>query len=148
MRHTREAIEDARTELENVTRRYLLERGWNYTSQTPGCYWMWQKKLPDGRDALVDQQMALNVQDWLDNHTPAEASPGPEMPSIEAMIVIRTIDMVRRLRQFFAWDEIPRWVESPQKTLADRKPIDLIVTEMGYVEVDTVLQQLETSAHI
>lgn len=37
-------IEDAETELEAAKGRYLRSHGWQYTSSTPGCLWMWVKR--------------------------------------------------------------------------------------------------------
>lgn len=146
MRHTREAIDDAQAALDDATRRFLLERGWNYTSQTPGSYWMWHKQIPDGRDLLVTQDMALSVQDWLDDRTPTtQVSPNEDEPH---MIVRRTFDLAKRLRVFYSWPDALLWLESPQKTLTHRRPIDLVLTEEGYSQISTVLAQLEDGAHI
>ncbi|MCA1833055.1 MAG: hypothetical protein ABR520_11335 [Mycobacteriales bacterium] len=37
-------IEDAKNELEQAKHRYLRSHGWEHTSNTPGCLWMWLKR--------------------------------------------------------------------------------------------------------
>ncbi len=43
------AIKDAENELERVRHEYLRATGWTYTSDTPGCLWLWQKEAPKSR---------------------------------------------------------------------------------------------------
>lgn len=38
------AIQDAESALENEKHSYLRSHGWQYTSSTPGCLWMWVKR--------------------------------------------------------------------------------------------------------
>lgn len=40
----------------------LRRTGWKHTSSTPGCFWMWERALPDGRVFLVDTATALRIQ--------------------------------------------------------------------------------------
>ena len=42
--------------------RYLRRKGWKHTSSTPGCYWLWEKALPDGRVALVSRDIAVRFE--------------------------------------------------------------------------------------
>ncbi len=44
-------IEDAANELEQAKHRYLRSHGWQYTSSTPGCLWMWVKRCEIAVDA-------------------------------------------------------------------------------------------------
>jgi hypothetical protein len=44
------AIKDAENDLERAQHEYLRATGWNYTSETPGCLWLWQKEAPKPRD--------------------------------------------------------------------------------------------------
>ena len=44
------AIKDAENELERTQHEYLRACGWEYTSATPGCLWLWQKATPPPRD--------------------------------------------------------------------------------------------------
>ncbi len=44
------AIQDAKNELEHRQHEYLRATGWTYTSETPGCLWLWQKEAPKPRD--------------------------------------------------------------------------------------------------
>ena len=45
-----DAIQDAKNELERAQHEYLRATGWQYTSETPGCLWLWQKATPEPRD--------------------------------------------------------------------------------------------------
>lgn len=42
--------------------RFLEKQGWKNTSDTPGCFWMWEKKLKDGRVILTDQDGAVRFE--------------------------------------------------------------------------------------
>lgn len=53
--------QDATYELESVMR----HRGWEHTSSTPGCVWMWQKELPGGRVAIVPLATAVHFETEL-----------------------------------------------------------------------------------
>jgi len=55
-------ILDAQREREAAVSRYLRSHGWEYTSSTPGCLWMWRKKTPAGEVLLVDESTALSMQ--------------------------------------------------------------------------------------
>lgn len=43
----------------------LRKRGWTHTSSTPGCLWMWEKKLPDGRTILTNRECAMRFEQEL-----------------------------------------------------------------------------------
>lgn len=58
-------IELAHEELRRQSTKLLISRGWEHTSQTPGCLWMWSKKLVDGRTILVDKPRALMMEAHL-----------------------------------------------------------------------------------
>lgn len=56
-----DAVQEIRTLREDAaskTTRLLESRGWRYTSQTPGCVWMFEKQV-DGRTILTDSETAL-----------------------------------------------------------------------------------------
>jgi hypothetical protein len=55
-------IIDAERELERATHTYLRSHGWNYTSETPGCLWLWKKTTPKGETILVETDTALSMQ--------------------------------------------------------------------------------------
>ena len=66
-------IEDARHDLEQAKHRYLRSHGWEYTSDTPGCLWMWVKltehaasRRPDEPKKpcwiMVDTDTAISMQ--------------------------------------------------------------------------------------
>ena len=53
--------------IETKRNAFLRQQGWEYVCNTPGSYWMWQKQLPDGRLALVDQSTAIRFEEhWAD----------------------------------------------------------------------------------
>lgn len=41
---------------------WLRAHGWEHTSNTPGCLWLWQKQCLDGRIILVSKSTALSMQ--------------------------------------------------------------------------------------
>ena len=63
---TRNDIHDMECTLESATFDYLRNMGWKHTCNTPGSYWLWEKKLGDGRIILVSADYALNMQDRMD----------------------------------------------------------------------------------
>lgn len=40
---TAKRIEELRREAENLRDNWLRKCGWEHTSKTPGCFWMWRK---------------------------------------------------------------------------------------------------------
>lgn len=59
-------VQYEREQLEFEVDALLRKRGWKHTSSTPGCHWLWEKTLPDGRVALVTKEVALRFeQAWL-----------------------------------------------------------------------------------
>lgn len=52
-------VEFAREQLEFRVDALLRKRGWKHTSSTPGCLWLWEKTLSDGRVMLVNKSTAL-----------------------------------------------------------------------------------------
>lgn len=71
---------------------WLRAKGWKHTSSTPGCFWLWMKTIepphatqacPAGTVILVDQDMALTLQERMDGleadlAAPPEAGEGGE----------------------------------------------------------------------
>lgn len=53
-------------ELEEGRRRFLRDRGWNYTSDHPGCVWLWDKVV-DGKTYCVDEHVAVGFEEWWEN---------------------------------------------------------------------------------
>ena len=45
---------------------YLIQRGWEHSSNFPGGVWLWTKTIPDGRQIIVSKHVALNFQENLD----------------------------------------------------------------------------------
>jgi hypothetical protein len=66
------AEEQVKSSKEALLRRY----GWKHTSSTPGCYWLWEKAMPDGRTLLVTTEIALRFarEEATDKVDPAEFS--------------------------------------------------------------------------
>lgn len=56
------AIGDAEYALERAQHEYLRSHGWEYTSATPGCLWLWRKATPKGETLLVDTSLAIAMQ--------------------------------------------------------------------------------------
>lgn len=54
-------IKNAENEVESNVRAYLQKYGWKMTCQTPGSYWLWEKKLDDGRTVLCNEGLALGM---------------------------------------------------------------------------------------
>ena len=52
----------AQNELQFTQERYLRSHGWEHTSDTPGCLWLWRKKTPKGEFLLVDTSTAISMQ--------------------------------------------------------------------------------------
>lgn len=46
----------------------LRQKGWESTSSTPGCLWLWRKKLTNGEIYLVNKSTAIHMQSWLDEY--------------------------------------------------------------------------------
>lgn len=44
---------------------YLREHGWEYTSTTPGCYWMWCKVSRGKQWSYFKAADALRAQSWM-----------------------------------------------------------------------------------
>lgn len=53
-------IDAAQAKVDQLSRDYLVENGWRWTSTgTPNGYWLWQKILDDGRTIMLDTELAL-----------------------------------------------------------------------------------------
>ena len=65
-----EKAEDCIRDAERAQHNYLRKSGWDYTSDTPGCYWMWQKQIGE-RVVLVGTETAIGMQEALDRRDPA-----------------------------------------------------------------------------
>lgn len=69
---------EAQNEAGYVADTYLRERGWEYSSSTPGCYWLWSKEIDGkrwtgGRDLAISMQRAI---DWKEPHRFVEHDEG------------------------------------------------------------------------
>jgi len=65
-----------RQQLDFRVEAWLRREGWKHTSDTPGCFWMWQRALPDGRVVLVDRAMAISLTEHWPEGLPADAGTG------------------------------------------------------------------------
>lgn len=72
-RITLDGLECMETDLEAARCNFLRQRGWKYTCETPGCYWMWERMLPDGRTILVDTQTAISMDSALSQEDESES---------------------------------------------------------------------------
>ena len=57
-----DAMDRAQEDHESEQRNFLRSRGWTYTCQTPGSFWLHEKKMPDGRTILVDTEHAMSIE--------------------------------------------------------------------------------------
>ena len=67
-------IDAAHGELRRRTEAYLRAKGWEFTSQTVGCRWMWFKTV-EGRQYGCGTDDAFRIQDNLDRDEYAAAHP-------------------------------------------------------------------------
>lgn len=58
-------LESERAELDHREGAWLRLRGWKYTHDTPGSYWMWTTER-DGKTLLLSQSDAARFQDHDD----------------------------------------------------------------------------------
>jgi hypothetical protein len=63
---TRETMLEKMAQKEYAVTKFLEASGWRHSSTNPACWWMWEKKLPDGRTVLVTQETAVNFQASMD----------------------------------------------------------------------------------
>ncbi len=59
-------VEKAKDAAETLAGRYLRERGWVDSSNTPGAFWLWGKQLADGRYVMVSREMAVTMQQYIE----------------------------------------------------------------------------------
>lgn len=73
-------VDDVRHEremLEYEVDAFLRKKGWEHSSSTPGCYWLWSKELTwtnlagqkVTRYVLTDKATALSLQSAMDRGT-------------------------------------------------------------------------------
>jgi hypothetical protein len=127
----REELADRWEQLKCDERKYLERRGWTYTSQTPGCFWMFQRTLPDGRTVLMSQGEALQLDDHLD--AILAPSPDAEHSSKELPLVLRIIQQASyegdlRGAEAWSWDEIDSKLRAHYQT----KPVAAAVNAESY----------------
>jgi hypothetical protein len=61
-RHSMVGLDLAEENLERLKSAFLRERGWGHTCDTPGCHWLWQFTLPDGRIILTTTDSAVAME--------------------------------------------------------------------------------------
>lgn len=71
-----------------------------------------------------------------------------KMAAEKALLSHRIIRIFTLLIDFYNLTEAIKWMESQQKSLGDRCPMDLVLTEEGTQEIEIVLAQLADSAHV
>lgn len=57
-------IATAEHDLDNAKHRYLRSHGWQYTSNTPGCLWMWIKRC-DREELRGDPRVPVKEPCWI-----------------------------------------------------------------------------------
>lgn len=65
---TLDDLQRAEERLFTTRKKYLEERGWKYTCQTPGSMWLWSKTYMDDR-YMCNMTMALVVEEALSGKT-------------------------------------------------------------------------------
>ena len=58
-------VEESRQRANFKRHLFLRTSGWIYTCKTPGCYWLWQKALPDGRVIMTSEDLAERMERHL-----------------------------------------------------------------------------------
>lgn len=56
--------------------------------------------------------------------------------------------MKQLLLQLYEPDEVERWFITPQPRLQDRRPVDLLWSDIGYLEVSAIIHQVLDGAFI
>jgi hypothetical protein len=75
-----DAIEQIHEAATTRLHKLLRTRGWKYTSNTPGCFWLWEKQLSDGRTLLLPTDMAVTCERMIDSsNVPAQQPPAKDV---------------------------------------------------------------------
>lgn len=67
-------IQRLRARADNKQNNWLVRRGWEHTSSTPGSYWMWRKEW-EGKTFLVEEQTAARIQEHCDREADYQLHP-------------------------------------------------------------------------
>ena len=65
-------IDDESEELSHRLDVLLRKRGWKNHSKTPGCIWMWEKTMPDGRVILTNRANARSFEEEMCHDEPEQ----------------------------------------------------------------------------
>jgi hypothetical protein len=60
-------LENEKEQLDWKMDAHLRKKGWESTSSTPGCLWLWRKEI-SGKIYLVNKASAVHMQAWLDEY--------------------------------------------------------------------------------
>lgn len=60
----------------------------------------------------------------------------------------RLLALIRKLAALYSVEDAIRWCESAQPLLDGQRPVDMVASEKGAAEVDSVVAQLIDSAHV
>jgi len=66
----------------------------------------------------------------------------------KVIVLIRTAQVKQRLMRVYTAKEAEHWIHSPQRLLEGSRPIDLLSTDAGYMEVDTVIDRLLSDTYL
>lgn len=143
-----EDVESAKQKVRAKQSTFLRASGWTYTCETPGCYWMWQKALPDGRLILTIEDHAVRMEEHL--------MPDLEAETEEAMTLPEMIDP-KRVQQMEPHEYNLRvWADKQAIEVIDRERAEfknfhrLLCERFGYPHdpVDWRRDQLSLIEHI
>lgn len=70
---TRNTVTSAMRQATDAREDYLRARGWKHTCETPGSYWLWEKRI-DERTFLMNEEAAFSIQARIDS----DEEPEPE----------------------------------------------------------------------
>jgi uncharacterized protein (DUF2384 family) len=62
--------------------------------------------------------------------------------------LLRLTMLKRLLLQLYEPAEVDAWLLTPQSYLQDRRPVDLLDTEIGYLEVSAVVHRVLDGAYV
>lgn len=68
--------------------------------------------------------------------------------SEKVIVLMRIASLKERLLDLYTPRQADEWINAPQKLLSGQRPIDMLSTMGGYLEVDNVVDQILSGTHI
>jgi uncharacterized protein (DUF2384 family) len=62
--------------------------------------------------------------------------------------LMRVASLKQRLLELYAPEEVDAWFVTPQRYFQDRRPVDVLTTDAGYLEVSRVIDAVLDGAFI